>query len=200
MFAWIAEGWLLDWVLLPLLIFLSRIADVSIGTIRLILVARGYRLQSAFLGFCEVLIWVVVIGVVLKNLTTPATYIAYAAGFAAGNSIGIYIEEWLSLGYIGLRVITNLDATELVRALREDEQCGLTVADAEGSRGPVKILYAVMQRKHAPRVIRKVREFNPRAFYTIEDIRTLNDAFVPYGGLPARRFTLRRLSPFRKGK
>lgn len=200
MFDNLLEAWVVEWVLLPVLIFCSRIVDVSVGTIRLILVARGYRLQSALLGFCEVLIWVVVITVVLKHLTHPVMYVAYAAGFSTGNYVGIYIEEWLSLGHIGLRVITNLDATELVHYLRDDEKCGLTVVDAQGARGAVKILYAVMPRSHAPRVIRKVREFNPRSFYTIEDIRTLNDAFVPYGGLPARRFAFRSLRPFRKGK
>ena len=72
------------WVVLPLIIFIARIFDVTLGTIRIIFVARGKRNLAPVLGFFEVLIWIVVISQLVQNLESFTAYIGYAAGFAAG--------------------------------------------------------------------------------------------------------------------
>ena len=46
---------LFTWVILPLLIFLSRIADQSIGTMRLIFLSKGYRFIAPMLAFLRLL-------------------------------------------------------------------------------------------------------------------------------------------------
>lgn len=74
------QGILYSWVLLPVLIFMSRIMDVSIGTVRIIMVSRGQRILAPVLGFFEVFIWVVVIGQVMQNLDNIICYFAYATG------------------------------------------------------------------------------------------------------------------------
>ena len=84
-------------------------------------VSRGMKFWSAFLGFFEVLIWISVIGQVLQNLSNPLTYIAYAAGFATGNYIGILIEQKISIGKIILRIITSKDITELRKYLKSKD-------------------------------------------------------------------------------
>jgi uncharacterized protein YebE (UPF0316 family) len=88
------------WVLLPLLIFMSRILDQSIGTMRLIFVSKGYRYIGPILGFFEVIIWLLAITQVLQHLNNPLSYIAYGAGFGMGNYIGIRLEEKLSIGTV----------------------------------------------------------------------------------------------------
>ncbi|HEV57052.1 MAG TPA: hypothetical protein ENN87_06090, partial [Phycisphaerales bacterium] len=94
-------------VLLPVAIFVARICDVSVGTLRIIAVARGRRVAAAILGFFEVLIWITVISHVMQNLTNPWCYVAYAAGFATGNYVGIRIEQMLAMGQLVVRVITR---------------------------------------------------------------------------------------------
>lgn len=93
--------------ILPFLIFLSRIFDVSLGTLRIIFVNRGMKYLAPLIGFFEVLIWLIVIGNVMKNIGSPINYIAYAAGFATGNFVGIYLEGKLAMGVILLRIITQ---------------------------------------------------------------------------------------------
>ena len=112
---WIQYG------LLPLLIVVARIIDVTLGTMRVIFITRGYKLLASLVGFFEVLIWLIAIGQIMKNLTNPVCYLAYAGGFAAGNYIGIYVSEKLSLGTVAVRLLTSKDAQPLIESLKKAE-------------------------------------------------------------------------------
>ena len=187
------------WAILPVLIFLARIMDVSLGTVRLIFVSRGFKFLAPVAGFFEVLIWILVIGQIMQNLANPVCYVAYAGGFAAGNYIGLSVAERLSLGVVLVRVITQRDAGELIQQLR-DQQYGVTVVDGQGSCGPVQIVFTIVRRREVAGVVGLVKTFNPRAFYSIEEV-----GYVESGVFPVQRgwrqlSFLRLLRPFRKGK
>ena len=102
------------WFVIPALIFCARIIDVSMGTVRVIFVSRGFKYLAPVVGFFEILIWLLAIGQIMQNLSNPVCYIAYAGGFAMGNFVGIHIAEKLSLGLVMIRVITEKDAAPLV--------------------------------------------------------------------------------------
>ena len=158
------------WVILPLLIFIARILDVSIGTLRIIFVSRGMKYLAPLLGFFEVLIWLIAIGQIMQHLDNVMCYIAYAGGFAAGNYLGIIIEQKLKMGIYIVRIITQKNANELIAFLRSKDY-GITSIDAEGSQGKVSILYSIIRRKNLNHFIESIEQFNPNAFYTIEDVR-----------------------------
>ncbi len=159
-----------DLVLLPLMIFFARILDVSIGTVRIILVAKGYKKVAPLIGFFEVLIWIIAITRIVENLDNWICYIAYAGGFAAGNYIGMIIEERLALGYEMVRIITHKEADDLIPKLRE-KGYGTTSVDAHGNLGDVAVIYVIVSRKKLKEVIGLIYKYNPKALYTIEDIR-----------------------------
>ena len=161
-------------VVIPILIFFARIADVSIGTIRIISVSRGIRVLAAILGFFEVLIWLSAISQIMKNLTNIVNYIAYAAGFGMGNFVGISIERKLFMGHLMIRVIIKEDATDLIKFLSSHEY-GITTIDAQGATGPVKVIYVILKRRDVEKVVGVVKRFYPSAFYTIEDIRFVTE-------------------------
>ncbi|MCU4174033.1 DUF2179 domain-containing protein [Carboxylicivirga sp. N1Y90] len=160
-------------IILPLLIFIARIADVSLGTVRIILVAKGYRNWAPLLGFFEVLIWILAISEIIDNLDNWVCYIAYAGGFAAGNYIGMKIEQHLALGHELIRVITKRDAHDLVNNLK-DEGYGVTFINAEGVKGAVGVVYIIVDRKKIAKAVKIIREHNSNALYTIEDVRFVN--------------------------
>ena len=165
------------YLILPLLIFLSRVIDVSIGTMRVIFVSRGYKPLAAMCGFFEVLIWLVAITQIIKNLTNVTYYIAYAGGFAAGNYVGMLIEEKIALGKVLVRIVTKKDYVNLIESLKS-RNYGVTVLDAKGLYGNVKILFTVIPRHQIEQVVSLIKEFNPQAFYTIEDIRFVNEEHI----------------------
>jgi len=162
------------WIILPLLIFIARVCDVSLGTIRIIFVSKGLKYLAPLIGFFEILIWLLAIGQIIQNLTNVYYYIFYAAGFAIGNFVGILIDEKLSIGTVGVRIITRRDAQELIGALKKADY-GLTVLNAEGSNGLVKIIFTVVNRQNIQAVIKIVKKYNSKAFYSIEDIRYVSE-------------------------
>ncbi len=161
------------YVWLPLMIFAARICDVSIGTLRIILVARGQKAVAPLLGFVEVLIWIIAIGQIMENLDNWTCYLFYAAGFATGNYVGMVIEEKIAMGIVGLRLVTGKPADELISSLTENGY-GLTHMDARGTVGPVHVLFITVSRKKLNELIDIINKFNPGAFYTVEDIRFVN--------------------------
>jgi uncharacterized protein YebE (UPF0316 family) len=165
-------------IVIPILIFCSRILDVTFGTIRIIFVSRGMRFLAALLGFFEVLIWIVAISQIMRNLTTWYTYVAYALGFATGNFIGISIERRIALGNLIVRIITREEAEELVKELWNSGY-GVTSMDARGETGPVKIIFTVVKRRKLPDVIAIIKRNHPQAFYTVEDVRFVAERYTP---------------------
>ena len=162
------------WVMLPVLIFLARICDVSIGTLRLIFVAKGFKHIAPLLGFFEVIIWLLAVGQIMKHLDNIVCYIAYGGGFAMGNYIGMYLEEKISMGSVIIRVIPKTDTTELIHELRE-QNFGLTVVDAEGSSGKVKMIFSVIKRENIGQFVSVINHYNPHAFYSIEEVKAVNE-------------------------
>jgi uncharacterized protein YebE (UPF0316 family) len=161
---------LYTYLLLPVLIAMARVVDVSISTIKIILISRGNKVLAPVLGFFEVLVWLLAVTRIFQNLDNWICYLGYAFGFALGSYIGIRIEEKLALGVQLIRIITHKEAAKLIEKLR-NEGYGVTAVKAEGSSGEVGILYSVINRKNIKNYIEKLKEYNPDAFYTIEDIR-----------------------------
>ncbi len=190
---------LYTWFILPALIFIARIIDVSMGTVRVIFVSRGLKYFAPVVGFFEILIWLLAIGQIMKNLSNPACYIAYAGGFAMGNFVGIWIAEKLSLGIVLIRVVTAKDALLLVEHLKA-ENYGVTSIDGHGASGQVKVIFTIVPRREVYSVVELIKTFNPQAFYSIEEV-----GFVEKGVFPLRKgwryfSLLKRFRPFRKGK
>ncbi len=158
-----------NWVVLPILIFISRLSDVTLGTLRHIFIHKGLKNIVPVFGFIEMLIWLIAISQLMKNLNNIACYIAFAGGFSAGTYVGMWIEEKLAIGMQIIRLITNLDYTNLVANLQKTN-IGVTIMDAKGTKGDVKVIFIVIERKNAYSVIEHIHEHNPKAFYSIEDV------------------------------
>ncbi|MGQ0829882.1 MAG: DUF2179 domain-containing protein [Bacteroidota bacterium] len=162
-----------SWIILPAIIFFSRVCDVSLGTLRHVFIAKGFRTIVPVLGFFEVLIWIIVVAEVMKNLNNVACYLAWAGGFATGTYVGLFIEERLALGLQVIRIITNQNCDALLDALKHSNH-GITVVNGQGAVGPVKIIFTIIKRKNVLTVSKLIRQHNPTAFFSIEDIKNAN--------------------------
>jgi uncharacterized protein YebE (UPF0316 family) len=169
-----------SWVLIPLLIFLARLLDVSMATVRNILTNRGLRQVAPLIGFFEMLIWLVAITQVMQNLNNVASYLAWALGFAAGNYLGILIEERLALGHQIVRVFADERGSALAQLLRE-EHFGVTTVNARGSQGPVELIFVVTRRKRLQSLLALLHTHAPNLFFTIEDVRGVDAGFFDSG-------------------
>lgn len=165
-----------NYVLVPFLIMLARILDVSIGTIRIIFVSKGREHISAVLGFFEVLVWLIAINQVFNNLTNPLSYIAFALGFSLGNIIGIKIEKKLAVGMQIIRIIKKNKMRTLQLLLR-DEGYGVTTVTGQGGKSDVEIVYVVLKRKQTKTALKIAELLEPNCFVTVQDIYSYQKGF-----------------------
>ncbi|CAG0948369.1 MAG: hypothetical protein MPEBLZ_00713 [Candidatus Methanoperedens nitroreducens] len=165
-------------IILPILIFLARIVDVTFGTIRIIFVSRGLKWLAPIFGFFEIMIWLFAIGQVFSNMTNITYYVAYAGGFACGNFVGIWIEEKMAIGTMVVRIITKKDGIQLIEFLKT-EGFGVTSIEAEGATGKVKIIYTIIKRRDLQQIVGIIKRFNPKAFYSIEEVRSAAEGIFP---------------------
>ncbi|GAB4144617.1 MAG: DUF2179 domain-containing protein [Bacteroidia bacterium] len=188
---------LMNWVIIPVLIFFARMCDVTLATLRNIFISKGFRHIVPFIGFFEVLIWLIAMKQVMNHVDNVLSYFAWAAGFATGTYVGMRIEERLALGTQVIRIITSQDSTNLQSALKAAGY-GMTIVDAQGAMGPVKMIFTIIARKNVNDVVNIIESSHPNAFYSIEDVRNTEHGVFRPG---SRKISLVRvLFPDRKGK
>ena len=172
---------------LPLFIFTARVMDVSLGTLRIISLSRGRKYLAPILGFFEVFIWVVAISQLVRNLTNISGYLAYAAGFAVGNYVGMWLEEKLALGMLTLRIFAVREGDELSKRLA-GAGFGVTVLQGHGAEAEVKVLFVIIQRRDLEQVVQIIREVNPKIFYSVEEVRASNLGVFPNHAKGSQRY------------
>lgn len=172
------DGNTFTYIVLPLLIFIARIIDVTMGTMRIIFVSKGEKLIAPILGFFEVLIWIIAISQIMSNLNNVVSYLAYAAGFATGNWVGMKLEEHLAMGTLMVRIIVSKEGESLVKKLNEHGY-GVTIVDGQGSIGKVHLIYSIVKRSDLPEVISVIEQFDPKIFFSVEDLRKVSSGIFP---------------------
>jgi uncharacterized protein YebE (UPF0316 family) len=165
-FAWATAG----------LIFGLRIVEMSLDTIRVLLVMRGRKGIAWVIGFCQSILFVLAITTVLSNLDNFLTALGYAGGFATGNVLGMVIEERLAIGYTHLRIISSRAGAGIAGALR-DEGYAVTEISGRGKEGMVTLINCSVRRKHVRKVERISRERDDAVFITAEDVRPIRRGF-----------------------
>ncbi|MDH4057725.1 MAG: DUF5698 domain-containing protein [Cyclobacteriaceae bacterium] len=160
---------LFSFVILPLLIFLARVSDVSINTIRIIYVLGGRRLTATILGFFESFIWLMAIRQIFEHFDNWVCYVAYPGGFAMGILVGMMIEERIAYGKVVVRIITHRDLSGLMDYFHQHKM-RFTKVDAEGPDGKENLVFTVIEREHLDNLLAKLKEILPSAFYTVEKV------------------------------
>jgi uncharacterized protein YebE (UPF0316 family) len=158
-----------SFLLLPILIFLARITDVSINTIRIIYVLGGRRWTATMMGFFESFIWLMAIRQIFEHLDNWLCYVAYPAGFASGIFVGMIIEERIAYGKVIIRIITRKEVKELIAYLNS-KRFRYTHVNAEGPDGHENLVFTVLERERLEELLYKLKDILPTAFYTVEKV------------------------------
>lgn len=164
--AWLGAG----------LIFMLRVGDMTLDTLRVLVVMRGKKTVAWIFGFFQALIFVVAISSVLKNLNNPLNMIGYAAGFATGNVVGMLIEERMAIGHIHMRIVSSRLGSAIADKIRQ-EGYAITEISARGKDGMVSVLNCSVLRKNVSRIHKIVNEVDSDAFITAEDVRPVRRGF-----------------------
>ena len=157
----------MELIISALIIFMLRLADQSLGTMRALLVSKNKPIFAALIGLVESAIWIIAISQVIKDIDDPILISAYASGFAAGTILGSYIERIVGVGNIVVRVFCPVNSPSVAENLREKGH-GVTVIDGQGKDGPVKIYWCVISRRKLKSVLNMIEEINPKAYVTTD--------------------------------
>lgn len=167
---------MLSILLSALLIFGLRIVDISLYILRFMMVMRGRKILAWTFGFCQALVYIIAMSVVLTNLGNWFNMVGYAAGFATGIVVGMWVEGKLAMGRLHLRIVSQGHGDEIAESLRL-EGFGVTEIPAWGKDGMVNLLNCNILRRDESRVVRMVKELDDGAFITAEDIRHVERGF-----------------------
>lgn len=166
------------WVLLPVMVFFARVADVTLGTLRIIFISRGKRNLAPLLGFVEVFIWITIVSQIVSHAHNILAYLAYAAGFASGAFVGMYIEGRLAIGTQVILTIVQDNASTLTNNLHSAGY-GVTCVDGQGANGMVKLIYTIFLRRNLEDVVSIIHQTHPHAFLSIQDVRSTQEGIFP---------------------
>jgi uncharacterized protein YebE (UPF0316 family) len=178
-----------------LLIFLLRIVDVSMATVRMIFAVRGRRGLAAVIGFFEILVWIFAVGQALQHLDSILHLLGYAAGFATGSYVGVWLEGRLALGLSVVHAVCRSEAEgvnlagQLANAIR---LAGFAVTEIEGRGrdGEVDLLRIVLPRRRTRTLIELIRDYDPDAFITVEEVRATQGGYMQFAGRKSPVLTL----------
>jgi uncharacterized protein YebE (UPF0316 family) len=159
-----------------LLIFVMRVANMSLDTIRVMMVVRGRKGMAWVLGFIQTVIFIFVLTTVIQDFDNILNIIAYAGGFATGNVVGMWIEDKLALGHTHLRIISSAAGLDIAERLRK-EGYAVTEISAQGRDGMVALLLASVRRRQKDKISGIVQEVDEDAFITAEDIRPVRRGY-----------------------
>ena len=166
-------------ILSGLFIFILRMVDITLYTMRMLMVMRGRKLAAWVAGFFQALVFVVVIRAILTNLDNPLILIGYSTGFATGLVVGMWIEDRLAIGYVLLRIISSHQGLAIAEQVRA-EGYAITEIPARGKDGMVSVLHCSVKRKQRDKVTQLVETCDPQAFITVENVRSVGHGY--WGG------------------
>jgi len=162
--------------LVTIVIFVLRVTDMSMDTLRVLFVIRGRRPLAWVFGFFQSMIWVVAITSVLSTMDNPLNLIAYAGGFATGNVVGMWIEERMAIGHGHMRIMSSRRGSAIADTIRQAGYAA-TELSGRGRDGMVSVINCSVRRRDVDRVRQQVQEIDPDAFITVQEIRPLNRGF-----------------------
>jgi uncharacterized protein YebE (UPF0316 family) len=171
----------IDWGLIhpayiPALIFFLRTLNLTLSTIRMLLVFRGRKLSAWILAIIQNLLYIISVAGLLSDLQNPLTLLAYAGGFATGTVLGMALEQRLAIGYSQMQIISSSSGPALVEAIR-NAGFAATELPARGRDGTVSVISCSLRRRDIPRLTQEVETIDAQAFITAEDIRALQRGY-----------------------
>ena len=170
----------LEGPLLYFIIFIAKIIEVSISTIRIVYVNKGERAKGAILGFVEIMIWLIVVSSVLNNITEdPIKVFIYAAAFGLGNFLGVTIESKIAVGLASIQVVVSQEEGVILADALREQGYGVTIIEGKGKNESIKnLLFIQLKRKKIPEAIKLIKEHNPEAYITINDIKNMFGGYI----------------------
>ena len=156
--------------LIYIAIFLFKIIEDALATLRLIVVSNGKKKLGAILQFVVTLIWIVLTGTVLMGLQEDIfKAIAFAFGALFGSYLGSVLEEKVALGTNVFMVEINRDkAQDLINNLENEK---FKISKIKSGNDGMVILMITGARKQTSKVVSIIKNIDDKAVILSEKVK-----------------------------
>ena len=139
------------------LIFMAKVIENTLGTLRLIIVANGKKVFGAILQGIIAIIWAISAGIVIVDVNKDILKIIFfALGSLVGSYIGSLMEEKIALGSsIITSIINEKDALLIIRALRKKRYVVSTI-NIDNKKRTIAIMVHRKRIKNVSNIIKKI--------------------------------------------
>ncbi|MDD4003256.1 MAG: DUF5698 domain-containing protein [Clostridia bacterium] len=162
-----------------LFIFFGKITEVTLATLRYILINRGERKKGSFIAFFEVTLWLFVAGSVLTGFSEDLIKaLLYCVAFALGNFLGSYLEGKLALGLSTVQVICDCENYQQIANLLRQHKLAVTSIDGQGREGSKKILFIHLKRSRITEAVKLLNQISEKLVITITDLRVVSGGYI----------------------
>lgn len=158
---------------LCIVVFLGRVFDMSLCTIRTILSVREKSLLAAIIGLVESFIWFTVVRQALSSsISGWEIALVYGLGFAVGTYLGGLITRKFLVFDLYIQVVTSGRNDKLVHALR-GEGFAVTVINVNSSEfGDEKyMIFSKIKSKNLKAFKALIHSFDEHAFIMVQDTK-----------------------------
>jgi len=165
-------------IAVSLFIFFARVVDMSLATLRILMIIKGRSFLAAIIGFGEAGLYIIALSEVVRHLDNYINLFFYAAGFAVGTYVGGVIEDRIALGHVNVQII-SVEFHERLQNLLRENGFGVTTVEGCGKDGIHNILYILLKRKDLPRLMKLIEKEDKKAFVSVMDTRKIIGGFFP---------------------
>jgi uncharacterized protein YebE (UPF0316 family) len=162
------------------IIFFGKIFEVTVATLRMVLINRGERIKGAIIAFFDILLWLVLTGTVLEGFKEdPLRMVVFALAFAVGNYLGSWLENKLAFGLSSIQIIVpeSPKSKQLAEVLR-DSHFAVTVVKGTGRNGNRELLILHLKRKRTAEAISVINKAHPGAVIAVNDSKGIRGGYI----------------------
>lgn len=160
-----------------LLILIVKIVEVTLATTRIVLITKGEKIKGAFIGFFEVIIWLLLVSTVLKDISSdPIKILIYALGYAIGNYVGTSFEQMLGVGTVRVEAIIKEEDGDILANTLRDNGFAVTVLEGEGMSHKRQVFIMHIKRKRTNELVNLIKGLQENVVITIHEVKPI------YGG------------------
>jgi len=161
------------------LIFLLKAIEVSIATLRIILISKGYRRYGTILSFFEVLLWTFVASrVIMSMMDAPIKGIMYSLGFSLGVYVGSRIESYIAMGRVLIQAIVSKEQSDQITGSLRDKGYAVTTMEAQGRDSQKSVLMIFAKRRGKEEIISEIHRIDETAMIITNDVTYLQGGTI----------------------
>lgn len=170
-------------MIIYILILLFKIAENTLSTLRIIIIANGKKLLGAILQGIISLVWIFSTSMVVININkNPIKIISFTLGSLIGSYIGSYIEEKIALGTNMLTIVIDKKSTKEILKILKKQNEEIIILDGKNKNKLKDILIIMIKRKERKNIINQIKNIDKNSTIIIEKAYTFNNSLLnkPY--------------------